>query len=388
MSDNVTPIRPDRTRRFGRKKLIIITAAVCVIVLLAAIVTVAVVNDLRDWGAVQRYFRYRNAASEEGFGTYSFDAQARQFTAFDSGLAVASRTGVQLLSDSSQELSETHANLASPALRSSGAWVLLGDLGGSTVALQHATRGEVLKLETEQPVLDLDLAETGAFCYIAAEGKYKAVIPVYSAEQELVYEWYSASAYFNQCAISPDGTQFAAVRIGQQDAAFVSTLCLFDTSSEGILAELPLGDVLVYELKYLSSNTICALTENGLIFVSDSAEERGRLDPAGTIEACDFGAGFAAAWIDSGMAGQKPNLCVLAPDGEIREVLEVTGTLLSFDVCGGYIAVLTTTGLSIYNESLRTVATTTETGASASVLLREDGTCILIGGGSAALYIP
>ena len=120
MSDNVTPIRPT-----SRRWIVYITVAVCLTVLILAIVIVAVRNDLTDFGAVRRYFRYRGAVSEESFGTYSYDAHnGSRFAVYEDGLAVATIGGLELLDDYGVKSLECRATLSTPSVQTAGDYIL------------------------------------------------------------------------------------------------------------------------------------------------------------------------------------------------------------------------------------------------------------------------
>lgn len=388
MSDNVTPLHPKK--RNLRRLVVRIVAAVCVIALVAAVVVVAVRNDLTDFGAVRRYFRYRNASNTDSFGLYSYDAHnANRFAAYDEGLALASVGGLQLLDDYTGEIYSFHENISSPKSLAEGEYALMYDVGGSRVQLAHATRGELLSLKTVEPVLDAYLTASGAVCYISSEGNYKAEIPVYNADQQQIFTWYSASAYFNQCALSSDAKTLAAVSIGQEDAVFGSSLVILHTDSTEIHASAPLGDTLVYELEFLNDNTICAWVESGLVFLSDEASERGRYEPGAQIEKADLnGNGYAALWLQSDLAGEEGFVVTIGTDGKEIGRLAFEEQILDLTVCGNYVAVLTAQRLCVFDEAMQLYADTDATYGATRALQRADGSVILTASGNAVLYIP
>ncbi len=390
MSDNVTPLHPKKKNGNLRRRIVRITAGVCALVLVIAIVVVAVRNDLTDLGAVRRYFRYRNAGGTETFGTYSYDAHnANRFAAYDEGLALASVGGLQLLDDYTGEIYSSHQVISTPAVISAGEYALMYDVGGTHLVMAHATRGELKKLNAPRAILDADLTADGAFCYITAEGNYKAVVPVYNAEQEQIYVWYSATAYFNQCALSPDEKTLAAVSIGQEDAEFGSELVLLHTDSTEVSATVSLGDTLVYELAFVSENTICVRTEQGLVFFSDTGEERGRYEPEAGMEKTDLnGSGFAVLWLQSDLAGEEGVVTVIGADGKEKGSASFTERILDISACGNYIAVLTAERLCIFNEKMQSYAQTDETFGATRALQRADGSVVLAASGNAVLYLP
>lgn len=389
MSDNnVVPLHPRKKKL--RKRIIQLTAALCVLVLVVAIVVIAVQNDLTDIGAVRRYFRYRNASNLENFGTYSYDAHnANRYAAYSEGLALASVGGLQLLDDYTGEIYSFHESMSSPAVVASEDYVLIYDVGGTRLVEAHATRGELVSLKEEAPLVDACLSASGAMCYISSEGNYKAVIPVYNEQQQRIYVWYSATAYFNQCAMTDDAKILAAVSIGQTDAVFESKLVLLHTDSAEVQETIPLGDVLVYELQFVTESVICAWTEKGLVFISDEGVERGRYEPTATIEMADLnGSGFAAVWLQSNLAGEESCVVSIGTDAQPKGEQKFSGRILDVSACGSYIAVLSADRLCIYDETMQLYAETTETYGSSQVLQRADGSAVLVSSGSATLYIP
>lgn len=391
MSDNVTPLRPKKNRSVNlRGRVVQITAAVCVLVLIIAIVVVAVRNDLTDMGAVRRYFRYRNAADSESFGRYSYDAHnANRFAAYDEGLAIASVGGMQLLDDYAGEIYGFHESVSAPTVLTAGEYALMYDVGGTRLVAAHATRGELLSLRENEPILDADLNSEGAMCYIASEGNYKAIIPVYNAEQERIYVWYSASAFLHQCTISDDAGTIAAASIGQKNAVFGSDLVILRTDSTAIESTVELGDTLVYELDFVTDTVVCAWTENGLVFVSDNGAERGRYEPAAQIEKADLnGSGFAALWLQSDLAGEEGRVVTIGTDGMEKGSQAISERILDISACGDYIAVLTAERLCIYDDGMNLYAETDETVGATQVLQRADGSVVLAASGNAVLYIP
>ena len=392
MSDNITPLHPERKPRARRKirRIVGIVVAALLLALVIVVVVVAVRNDLTDLGAVQRFLRYMNSSSKEEFGSYSYDSHDKnRFAAFDDGLAIASVSGLTLLDDMGEEQLYIASKLSAPALSTDGKRLLCYDIGGSSLILANASHGALLELQTEGAILDASLSEGGAMCYLTSEGNYKAVIPVYNSKQENIYVWYSASVYYNQCAVSPDASCLAAIAIGQQGAQFQSSLTLIRTDAEEPFANIPLGDQLIYELRFLSNGVICLWSEDGLQFYSDAGEQLGVYQPEGTITAVSLEAdGFATVWLESDLAGAQASVVTVKENGSVRGSVAFASEILDFSANGDYVAVLTTDALHIFNGELSLYAETDECFGAVQVKLREDGSAVLISGANAELYIP
>ena len=62
--------------------------------------------------------------------------------------------------------------------------------------------------------------------------------------------------------------------------------------------------------------------------------------------------------------------------------------ILDLSASGKYIAVLTPKGLTVYDRNLSVCSQTEDTKGATAVLMRQDGTALLLGGGTGTLYIP
>ena len=81
-------------------------------------------------------------------------------------------------------------------------------------------------------------------------------------------------------------------------------------------------------------------------------------------------------------------LVTVSQDGSELAGLDVSGEVLSMSAAGKYIAVLYSDSLVIYTPQLEEYARLDGTEYARSVLMRSDGTAVLVGSSSAWLYIP
>ena len=87
-------------------------------------------------------------------------------------------------------------------------------------------------------------------------------------------------------------------------------------------------------------------------------------------------------------AGNRYSLVTVDEKGEEIASQFVGEEILDLSVCGKYIAVLTNHGLTIYNRDLEIYAETEVSDQATAVLMRQDGTALLLGSGQGRLYIP
>ena len=87
-------------------------------------------------------------------------------------------------------------------------------------------------------------------------------------------------------------------------------------------------------------------------------------------------------------AGNRYRLVTVDNKGNKIAELYLGKEILDLSSSGRYIAVLTPEGLTIYTQNLAVYHETLETGNATSVLMREDGSVLLLGNGKGHLYIP
>ena len=78
----------------------------------------------------------------------------------------------------------------------------------------------------------------------------------------------------------------------------------------------------------------------------------------------------------------------VAPDGTEIAALDVNTEVLSMSASGRYLAVLYTDKLVVYNRELQTYASLQGTDYAREVLMRPDGSVLLISSESAELFLP
>lgn len=382
MWDNTSPKRSIVQR---------IALLVGIVVLVLAVVAVVIFRDRLNLDSLRRWVKYMNVSEQSEYGSYTFDAHSSNcYAEFDGGLAVASVGGLNTYDESGGERYVLQQQLTLPQLQVQGKLALAYDAGGKSLLLLHKSSGEVLRLEENRPILDADLSESGQLCVSSSASGYKSVLSVYGKKQKLIYRWLSSTAYLPLCAMSPSGKELAAVSLGQEDGVFESSVCLFRTDSDEQQGTIPLGSQLIYDLYYVDDETLCAVGETAVEFVTTAGESIGSYSYTDRYLK-DFhqgGSGFLTLSLNMYRAGSRYSLVTLDYKGNVLGEEYIGKEVLDLSACGRYVAVLTPQSLTIYTSSLEVYHETVETGSATNVVMREDGSVLLLGSGQGRLYIP
>ncbi len=368
-----------------------IIAMALVTLIVCGVVALIIFWDELHMDARLLRLKYWRAGGEGTHGTYSFDAHnSNCYANFEDGLAVASVGGLSTYTEDGRIAFVSQNQMSLPQIKAAGDMVMAFDVSGKSLMAVHRKNGEVLRIDAEKSILDADLSEDGDICYLSSEGGYKSVLTVYNEKQELIYRWLSTSTYFPVCAISEKGKNLAAIGLDQKDGSFSSTLNLFQTDSDQIVNTVHLGSDLIYDLFYADEDTLCAVGESGVTYLDGAGDVLCTYSYEGKYlkDYDDGGNGFLALSLNTYRAGNRYSLVVLDETMEEPISVYVGKEILDLSAAGKYIAVLTSRDLTIYDRNLAVCSQTQQINAATAVLMRPDGTALLLGGGTGQLYIP
>ena len=387
MSDNVSKMPGTPQKHLGRR----VALFALIVLLVCGVCALILFRGSLNLDAVRRYLKYLSVTETSHEGKFSYDAHSGNcYAGFGDGLALASVSGVTLFDKDGAEAASVQMTTALPALRVGKDAALCFDAGGTSLASVSRKKGTVMQVTTERAILDADISPDDWVCYSAGESGYKTVLYVYSAAGNMTYRWLSSSRYLPLCTVSTGGKYLAAVALGQQDGMFRSSVVLFDTSKEEPLRELPLGNELIFDLEFRSDNTLLAIGEETVCWMQLDGTVLGRYAYSDAyLKDFDMGgSGFLTLCLNMYKAGSRYSIATVAPDGTEVGSLFVGEEILDFSAAGKYVAVLTASSLSIYDETLTLYASADAVAAATDVIQRADGTAILLGGDSGTLYVP
>ena len=387
MSGNVSQLHTPQKKGLFKKILIFALLAV----LVAGGVAAWMFRDELNLDALQRYVRYLNVSDDSKTGRFTYDeSNSNQYAGLSGGLAVASATGLSLYDKDGVETAAIQASMPVPVLKTGNELALAYDTGGNTLVAASQKKGQVLQITSQRPILDADLASDDSLCYLSSESGYRAVLYVYNSSQELIYRWLSSSQFFLRCTVSGGARYAAAAALGQQDGMFESSVVLFKTDSAEIDRTIPIGNDLIYDLHFVSDSLLAVLCENDLYFYDLEGQKQGSYSFQSSYLK-DFttgGSGFLTLAVNLYKAGNRYTVTTVGLDGSELGRLPANEQILDLSAAGKYLAILTSSTLSIYDQTLKEYDVSDNTTGASSVVMRADGTAILLANGHGTLYVP
>lgn len=342
------------------------------------------VDGGRNWDRIQRFFTYGGKETVTSFDS----AGAKALAVFRGGLAVADQDGLTVYDQNGREEFLAAMSLSSPAVCAAEDYILGYDVGGTALALVNKSGRAVLQDAAEGRLLDADLAPDGYLCFTSAGSSAKSVLSVYSKNQRNSFTVYSASRYLSACAVAQGGKMVCAVALGQKDNVFESTAVLYRTDTEEPVAEVSLGNQLIYDLRFWGSGTVCAVGEERLVVFTTKGKVLGEYACAGLAAYSLQGDGFAALQLPSAQGGSGWDLVTVGEKGQELGRVSVAEAGMHLSAQGKYLALLTASGLSIYSRTLQLWASSPDAAGADGVLMCADGSALLVEGQTARRYLP
>ena len=359
------------------------------LVVVLGVVLVAAWRDGTGFDVLRRYLTYGGHASEES--TIRYDASAdNRFALVGEDLVVLSGTMLRVLDQSGEEVWSTAVSMAAPAISTGGGYAVAYDVGGTELYVV-GPEGERMSLTAaeEEPFISATLNAEGWLTVTAERKGYKGGVSVYDAGGDLVFDFNSSQRFVSDAYVTDDCETLAAVTLGQEESVFVSSVVLYDLTETDPKASYDIVDGLVIGIGEQDSQ-IVTVSDTSLSYASEKGELEASYGYDGSyLRGYDFsGDGFTALLLNRYQAGSVGRLVTVGPDGEEIASLDVNEEVLDISAAGRYLAVLYTDALVIYNKDLQTYSTLSGTEHAREVLVRSDGSALLIGSEQAHLFLP
>ena len=303
---------------------------------------------------------------------------------------VLSNTSLQVLSADVSEVWSTSVKMNTPALAVGGGRAVAYDVGGTELYVVDS-EGEQMTLTADpsEPFLAATLNDDGWLAVTAERDNCKGAVDVYSAQGDLMFTFRSSQRFVTDAYVTDDDSYLAAVTLGQEDSVFVSNIVLYDLTETEPVADYDISDGLVLEISQ---------QDNRIVTVSDTVLTLA--DSKGTVEGSySYGSEYLREYDTAGddftvlllnryQTGSVGRLVTVGTDGQELGSLDVQQEILGVSAAGRYLAVLYMDSLVIYNQQLQEYATLRGTDYARSVLMRPDGSALLLSSESAILFLP
>lgn len=379
---------PKRIEKKDRRRWLYLGGVVLGIML---VVLAAVLWDSTAFDGLRRAVLYASAEKDETgcakLYTYASEKDGC-YASLGGSLIQATPRRILVLGEDGEARYNADVKFTRSAVCSNGEVAAVYDLGGTDIYVL-SDRGLVRQLTAEGTILSCTINEKGMLAVTTNKSGYKAAVTVYDEAGEKAFAFNSSDRFLMTAAVSRDGRQMAAVTLGQSEGVFASNLVIYGLDSTEPLADSRLTGSAVYDVGVVGKRW-CAVGEDGLHFLVTGGEEAAYYDFEGTyLRRCSLeGEGFAALLLGRYKSGTQTQLVTVDEEGAQLAILDVDKEVLSLSAAGKYVAVLYSDELAIYDRNLEVCARLEDMSSAKLVLMRADGSAVLVGADAASLYLP
>ena len=362
------------------------------LLMVLAVVLFAAYRDGTGFDALRRYLNYGKSAVEAGSDAlYDYDAvSSNRFAVLDQRLVVLSDTRLRLLDPDGSEVWSTAVSMKAPAISFGGGRVAAYDVGGTELYVLDR-EGERLHLtaDEQEPLVAATLNDNGYLAVTAGKKGYKSNVRVYDPEMELVFEFNSSRRFVTDAYVTDDNSCVAAVTLGQESGVFLSNVVIYNLKQTESAADYNVTDGLVLAIGQ-QEEFLSTVTDTGVVFTRQDGKNQTSYgyDDVYLREFDLGGDDFVALLLNRYRSGSVGRLVSVAPDGKELGSLDVSEEVLSVSAAGRYLAVLYADRLVIYNRELQVYASLKGTDFAREVLVRSDGSALLLASEYARLFLP
>ncbi len=364
------------------------------LLILVAVLAVAVLAAYRDgtgFDALRRYFAYGKSSGGEGKGVISYDASSNnRFAVLGSSLVVLSDTELQVLDGSGTVTESVSVAMSAPAISVGSSCAVAYDVGGRELYVVDA-KGVRLHLtaEEDEPFIAATLNGKDWLAVVSEKKKYKGSVSVYNDQMNEVFDFDSSERFVTDAYVSDDCRSMAAVTLGQESSVFVSNVVIYALDAQEPKANYSVQNGLEVAIRQIG-DALVTVSDTCLTAGSFSGNVTQTYSYAGEYlrEYSLDGDGYAVLLLNRYQSGSVGRLVTVDAKGEQMAQLDVQSEILSVSAAGRYIAVLYADRLAIYNPDLKEYASLTGTEFAKDVLMRTDGSALLVSSENARVFVP
>lgn len=360
-----------------------------VVALVLAAVAAFVLLDRTAFDGLRRSIAYMQAEKDESgcAKLYQYNGDGTSVYAdLDGCLLVASGKEITLLDAKGNAVYHTALQAGQVAVTAEDGFAVVYEIGGKSLHLLDS-KGLVKEMTIEGEIFSVEMGAGGKFAVTLKKTGYKTAVSVYNGKGEPLYEFSSAQKYLMTAAVSENGKYMAAAAMGQESGTFVSSLQIYKLTSDTQQADASV-DGGVYELGAVDGR-FCAVTDKALCFVKNDGAVTEYSYQGATLSRCSLGGGkFAAVLLENYSSGGLTHLATVNTAGEEIASLAVESEVLDLSAAGRYLTVLYSNRLVIYDQKLQPCAVLEGVSSARRVLMRADGSAVLVGTNAASLYLP
>ena len=206
--------------------------------------------------------------------------------AFPDGIAVLQANSVVYLDNGGNQIALNPHKYSNPVLRTAGNYALLFDRGANAYRIEKKALAAD-DVSVNSCLITADICQTGVYGYLLnADEGYQSHFFVFSAKNEKIFEWGSASDYATIVKLSENGKRAVVVAFGVENAEPYSKVFYFDFTDKKEIWSVKLSNTTVFSVKYVSMHEIAVFADSGIYLIKKDGNTQSVRDYSSTELNC------------------------------------------------------------------------------------------------------
>jgi hypothetical protein len=241
------------------KRIVII---VVIIAVLSATVFLVANRKKLTWDNISLWF---SSSDGEGYPTdiVGTTVSKGNFTLVDGRLSYASDTSYIELDSNAGEIINSQLSYSNPVVRGTRTNTIVYGVGSDSYMI-HNTKKMVHKGTTENGIYTADINDDGYYAVVTGGGGYLSVLTAYNDNNKQLYEYSFADYYITCVALNKSGSGAICCGVTSDNGAEKTKVYVLDFSKEKPANEYELTESVIYDMSYVSSDTVCAVANNAV----------------------------------------------------------------------------------------------------------------------------
>lgn len=296
---------------------------------------------------------------------------------FEAGLAYVDNDSLFLARPGSMTTMRQTLGYSNPVVETCDDYVLVYDRGGMNAVLTNAA-APVAELALDSAIITGSLGQDGRFVLVTDEAGYRTAVAVYDTTGKEVFKYRSSEYYILSACLSPDEKTLAVLAFQQDGVALTTHVQFYDVSSGSLDADVSLEDTLGMTLCYPENGTAVVLCDDGLYMIGRGGEANQVLTAASTDMIAFATQGDVLALATRSYTSGARSDVYTVRGGTLSGPYPLAEEPSALAVSAYGTAVLSSSGVTVYDKNFTPLWHNTEAIGARRVLLTDDGTlCVL-----------
>ncbi len=209
--------------------------------------------------------------------------------------------------------------------------------------------GTVHSSQLDEEIINAAVSSGGEYIIISRKSLSTSFVTVYSTKNTVLFRWECSTGYLTDCAISPNGKNFAVAEFDVKNGNSKTVVRTFTTKSTDVEKEIEISGA-VFSMKFLTSDSLGIITDSGYIIENVKSGETKTADYAlDNVSASFFSDNNYAAVLKSDFGSLGRN-SISVFDRSANEIFsrEIDEEVISFFVDKSFVYVMTSCKITVY----------------------------------------